>query len=128
MRYLPGIFLFIALFSSNTIFAQTEKLPSAKKMAKKMCTCMDPLLEMMTKMEEIKKEGTDIEDSEFVEFMQEMEVKTTEFDKCMGGMKKFEESMAALSEDKSKKYEADLKKAVKKFCPDVYQILEGDGK
>lgn len=125
MRYLCGFFLFVALLSSNTTFAQAQKLPSAKKMAKTMCNCMEPLMEMVSKIEQMEKDGASIEDPAFMQTMQEMETVAAEFDECMGGMQAFEEGMAALSEEKAKKYEADLKKAVKKSCPDVYNILEG---
>lgn len=120
MKYLSGVFLLLAFMMSNTTFAQKKPLP-AKKMAKKMCKCMDPLMGMMEKAQNMSEET---DEAALMAFMQEMEEKGKEFDECMGGMQAFEESMAALPEEEAQQYEKDLEEAMKKFCPETIKFFE----
>ena len=92
----------------------SQKKDNYKEMAKAVCTCMEPLVDLYQKIQKLTAEG---KTDELVEIMEEMEEVAEQAESC--------------SEEVEEKYgdpedEAKADEALRKVCPEVAAFFEDE--
>ena len=125
MRYLFLVLTIFLFVRTDNLLAQSPKPPSAKNLAKKICTCTQPVALFMTKVKEIEEGKVNMDNPAFVKLMKNLKEETQKLETCIAEIKVITQSIKTLSERKISKYEKTLEKLLKKSCLSVYEILEG---